>query len=185
MSFSLSSLILTLIILTASNHQQTTTNAFNIDTQSALVYPGQKGSYFGYTVAQHRDRGVSWLLVGAPKVQTDQKGTKDSGAVYRCQATNPTNDACQQIQFDKTGSSFIQIRNSNNQSDEKSHQWFGASLQSASENGSIVACAPKYVYYSTNLKRRDPVGTCWISRGSFSGFLEYSPCRINGKFHSI
>lgn len=153
--------------------------AFNIDTQSAVVHQGPSGSYFGYSVAQHRDRGVSWLLVGAPKAQTDQPKTKEAGAVYRCTPSNAK--ACQQIPFDPNGSSVIQLGKEPRQSDEKSHQWFGASLQSANENGSILACAPRYTYFSTNLKRRDPVGTCWVSRGSFTGFLEYSPCRINGK----
>lgn len=153
--------------------------AFNIDTQLAIVHQGPPGSHFGYTVAQHRDRGVSWLLVGAPKAQTDQPKTKEAGAVYRCTPNN--SKACQPIPFDPNGSSVMQLGAERRQSDDKSHQWFGASLASATENGSILACAPKYVYYSTNLKRRDPVGTCWVSRGSFTGFLEYSPCRINGK----
>lgn len=39
------------------------------------------------------------------------------------------------------------------------------------------ACAPRYVHFTTNRRRRDPVGTCYLSRGSFTGFLEYSPCR--------
>lgn len=157
----------------------TPTQAFNIDTQSAVVHTGPEDSYFGYSVAEHRDRGVHWILAGAPKAQTDQPKTRKSGAVYRCAANN--SKACQQIVFDPNGSSEITLRNEKVQADDKSHQWFGASLQSATENGSIVACAPRYVYYSTNLKRRDPVGTCWVSRGSFSGFLEYSPCRLNGK----
>lgn len=156
--------------------------AFNVDTQSAVVHQGPPGSYFGFSVAQHRDRGVSWLLVGAPKAQTDQPGVRNAGAVYRCAPNN--SKACQQIPFDPNGSSVIQLGSESKQSDDKSHQWFGASLQSAHENGSIVACAPRYVYYSSNLKRRDPVGTCWVSRGSFSGFLEYSPCRLNGKLRS-
>ena len=153
--------------------------AFNLDTQTPLVHSGPQNSYFGYSVAQHRDRGSNWLLVGAPRAQTDQARTKDAGAVYRCAPS--TTKACQQIPFDPNGSSSISLRDQVVQSDEKAHQYFGASLASASDNGSIVACAPKYVYYSTNLKRRDPVGTCWVSRGSFSGFLEYSPCRLNGK----
>lgn len=66
------------------------------------------------------------------------------------------------------------------QIDEKSHQMFGATLISANENGSIVSCAPKNTYFGSNFKRRDPIGTCWVSRGSFNGFLEYSPCRLYG-----
>ena len=159
------------------------TQAFNVDTQSAVVHSGPQGSYFGFSVAQHRDRGVNWLLVGAPKAQTDQPKTKESGAVYRC--TPAASKACQQIPFDPNGSSVINLRGEQTQSDDKSYQGFGASLASASDNGSIVACAPRYVYFSTNLKRRDPVGTCWVSRGSFNGFLEYSPCRLNGSYPAV
>lgn len=185
----ISSLIIYLICLICSpsyyhNNQQQyqhfTVEAFNLDTQSAIVHSGPENSYFGYTVAQHRDRGVHWLLVGAPKAQTDQPKTKESGAVYRCTPSN--SKTCQQIPFDPNGSSVITLKGEQVQTDDKSHQWFAASLQSANDNGSIVACAPGYVYYSTNLKRRDPVGTCWISRGSFNGFLEYSPCRLNDQW---
>lgn len=167
------------------NHHQLFSGvyAFNIDTQSAIVHQGPAGSYFGYSVAQHRDRKVNYLLVGAPKAQTDQPKAKEAGAVYRCSPINPK-DSCQQIPFDPNGSSVIQLGGEQKQSDDKSHQWFGASLQSATDNGSIVACAPRYVYYSSNLKRRDPVGTCWVSRGSFTGFLEYSPCRLNGNYQN-
>lgn len=171
--------MLALIALQSLNYSTSLIQAFNIDTQSAVVHSGPQGSYFGYSVAQHRDRGVTWLLVGAPKAQTDQPKTKESGAVYRC--TPSAAKACQQIPFDPNGSSVINLRDEQAQSDDKSHQWFGASLASANDNGSIVACAPRYLYYSTNLKRRDPVGTCWVSRGSFNGFLEYSPCRLNGE----
>lgn len=170
---------ISLVAICALANSISTLQAFNIDTHSPIVHQGPAGSYFGYSVAQHRDRGVTWLLVGAPKAQTDQSKLKEAGAVYRCSTSGAR--ACQQIPFDPNGSSVIQLRGESKQSDDKSYQWFGASLQSANENGSIVACAPKYVYFSSNLKRRDPVGTCWISRGSFTGFLEYSPCRLNGK----
>lgn len=153
--------------------------AFNIDTQTAVVQAGPEQSFFGYSVAQHRDRGVNHLLVGAPKAQTDQPKTANAGAVYKCAPLNAR--ACQQIPFDPTGSSILNLRGERVQSDDKSRQWFGASLQSATDNGSILACAPAYVYLSVNQKRRDPVGACWVSRGSFGGFFDYSPCRLNGE----
>lgn len=171
--------VISLIII--SSHNQPV-SAFNIDTQSAIVHSGPSNSYFGYTVAQHIDRGINYLLVGAPKAQTSQSGVKEGGAVYKCSTS--VAGSIQQIPFDSSGPSFVQIGNESLQSDDKSHQWFGASLGSAIDNGSIIACAPKYVYFSTNLKRprRDPVGTCFVSRGSFGGFLEYSPCRLNGEY---
>lgn len=155
-------------------------DAFNVDTNSALVHSGSPNSFFGYTVAMHKDRNANWLLVGAPKAATDQPNVTEAGAVYRCSASAAR--ACQPILFDPNGSSQITMRDGKKvQADDKSHQFFGASLQSATDNGSIVACAPKYTYFSTNFRRRDPVGACWVSRGSFGGFLEYSPCRLNGK----
>nr|CAD7430417.1 unnamed protein product [Timema monikensis] len=39
------------------------------------------------------------------------------------------------------------------------------------------ACAPRYVYYTTNHERKEPVGTCYVARRAFSDVSEYSPCR--------
>ena len=39
------------------------------------------------------------------------------------------------------------------------------------------ACAPRYVYFSRQLNKREPVGTCYISVTSSTTFREYSPCR--------
>ena len=39
------------------------------------------------------------------------------------------------------------------------------------------ACAPRYVYFSINKRRLEPVGTCFTAMDSFSRFSEYSPCR--------
>ncbi|KAK7477964.1 hypothetical protein BaRGS_00030793, partial [Batillaria attramentaria] len=38
------------------------------------------------------------------------------------------------------------------------------------------ACAPRYVYFSASLDKREPVGTCYVS-GSGSSYEEFSPCR--------
>ena len=43
------------------------------------------------------------------------------------------------------------------------------------------ACAPRYVYFSINNRRREPVGTCFTATDSFSKFSEYSPCRTGKK----
>ena len=41
----------------------------------------------------------------------------------------------------------------------------------------LQACAPRYVYFSINKRRMEPVGTCFTAMDSFSRFSEYSPCR--------
>lgn len=38
------------------------------------------------------------------------------------------------------------------------------------------ACAPRYVYFTINGNRKDPVGTCYVTK-DFNDFSEYSPCR--------
>ncbi|KAK9889532.1 hypothetical protein WA026_006887 [Henosepilachna vigintioctopunctata] len=43
----------------------------------------------------------------------------------------------------------------------------------------MAACAPRYIWYASTKKRRDPVGTCYVSKGGFSSFEEYSPCRTS------
>lgn len=118
------------------------------------------------------------LLVGAPTANTDQPHVDRGGAVYRCSVDSV--NSCQQIAFDRTGPSEMKIKGKDYVEDEKSHQWFGATLHSTAE-GPIVACAPRFVYFTTSLNRRDPIGTCWVSRGSFTGFFQYSPCR-NGNW---
>ncbi|XP_054706716.1 integrin alpha-PS2-like [Uloborus diversus] len=153
------------------------TLGFNIDLKNAVVHQGPNGSMFGFSIAQHRDKDFSWLLVGAPTAQTDQKNVVEGGAVYRCSIDSP--NMCQMIPFDASGPGVIVIRGQRENMDQKSYQWFGATVHSSGENGAIVACAPRYVYYSSNLKRREPVGTCWVVRGSFQNFQEYSPCRTN------
>lgn len=175
----LSPLLLFIVILS----QLATSWAFNLDSQNAIVHQGAAGSYFGYSVAQHRDRLQSWLLVGAPRANTEQPDTRQAGAVFKCPTTSAK--SCQPIPFDNNGPSVIKLQGETKQSDNKTMQYFGATLASANDNGTIVACAPQYVYHSTNLRRRDPVGACYVSRGSFSGFLEYSPCRIDGWYHHI
>ncbi|XP_069683383.1 integrin alpha-PS2 isoform X1 [Periplaneta americana] len=146
--------------------------AFNVDTEHVIRHRGAPGSMFGFSVAPHRDRGASWVLVGAPEAQTSQPGVRRGGAVYRCDASR--SDACQELPFDVTG-------NNNNsegrQIDLKSGQWFGATVQSSGENGVVLACAPRYVWFSQTPNRRDPVGTCYVARDSFREYSEYSPCR--------
>lgn len=155
--------------------------AFNVDLPSALVHRGADGSMFGFAVTVHRDRGVNWLLVGAPHAHTPQPNVNRGGAVFRC-STEVAN-SCQAVPFDLLGPTETPVGRRLERTDDKSGQWFGATLHSAGDNGLIVACAPRYVYFSVNLRRREPVGTCFVSQSSFTGFQEYSPCRTSAWGH--
>ena len=53
------SILLLLIIIIISSFNGIT-NAFNLDTFTALVQRGPTETYFGFSVALHKDRNVSW-----------------------------------------------------------------------------------------------------------------------------
>ena len=64
-------------------------SGFNLDPRIPVVKTGAGGSYFGYSVAQHRtlmstQHGKSVILVGAPKDQNLQPNTTRSGALWLC-----------------------------------------------------------------------------------------------------
>lgn len=147
---------------------------YNLDLETVTVHRGESRSKFGYSVALHQDQGAKWLLVGAPRAQTRQPGVTRGGAVYRCPIDSGS--YCQEIPFDTKGNDIRHNGTHYRDVEDKSDQWFGASIRS-SLNGIIVACAPRYVYFSTRLDKREPVGTCFVARSSSTDYEEYSPCR--------
>ncbi|XP_037075479.1 LOW QUALITY PROTEIN: integrin alpha-PS2-like [Pollicipes pollicipes] len=157
------------------------TLGYNIDVENAAVYHGPPDTMFGFSVAGYTDRDSSWVLVGAPRAQTQQPGIVRGGAVYRCAVNStagqrPAYASCQQIPFDVNGNNVAGGR----AIDEKSGQWFGAMVTSTpgkDKLGVVVACAPRYVWFSSNQRRREPVGTCYVAKNGFSDVQEYAPCR--------
>lgn len=51
-------IIMLLLTLVASLFQ--VTRAFNIDLDTALIHRGPPGTYFGFSVSQHKDGRASW-----------------------------------------------------------------------------------------------------------------------------
>ncbi|XP_026812999.1 integrin alpha-PS2-like isoform X2 [Rhopalosiphum maidis] len=151
---------------------------FNVDVKNCIRHRGPEGSMFGFSVAQHKEHGRSWLLIGAPEAQTAQPGVEKGGAVFKCGTTRE--DDCEQIPFDTRGnnnsSKWIQI-------DSKSRQWFGATVRSSGDNGVVLACAPRYVYFTSNGNKREPVGSCYTTSDFTTDFAEYSPCRTRNWGH--
>jgi len=148
-------------------------HGFNIDVTSPVLHSSdQPDSMFGFSVAVHSSSSAgNSLLVGAPRYHTEQRGVRRGGAVLRCAAS--TNDSCQYVPFDSHGNIQHPLGGA---LDQKSGQWFGATLVSSS-SGTVVACAPRYTWFTENLQRREPVGTCFVARDDLSDFQEYSPCR--------
>ncbi|XP_042859776.1 integrin alpha-PS2-like isoform X2 [Penaeus japonicus] len=150
-------------------------SAFNIDIGNHMMYfSNQTDSMFGFAVAQHKYRGQNRLLVGAPRFETDQRqrGVSRAGAVLQCYPE--VADRCDYVPFDRNGNNVHPL---GQQLDSKSNQWFGATVRSSGDDGVVVACAPRYVWYTENLKKREPVGTCYVARQGLTDFQEFSPCR--------
>ncbi|XP_074108875.1 integrin subunit alpha inflated isoform X2 [Cotesia typhae] len=169
------------------------TNGFNIETKHYTSYREESSSMFGFSVTEYRDHSKrGWVIVGAPEAQTTQPNVFRGGAVYRCDIA--VDDSCIPVEFDRKENNYIKNPNPPYnliQIDNKTQQWFGATVSTSLEDGGpILACAPRYVFFSVSqLKkdlgdssrqsivgnRRDPVGTCWVT--NFTTSTEFSPCR--------
>uniref|UniRef100_A0A3B4V2Y6 Integrin, alpha V n=1 Tax=Seriola dumerili TaxID=41447 RepID=A0A3B4V2Y6_SERDU len=141
--------------------------SFNLDVDKPSVYTGPEGSYFGFSV----DFFKSDVLIGAPRANTSAPSSVvERGAVYSCPWKSAS--ACQQLLFD---SSDDRTNKDGAQMEFKSKQWFGASVRSDGEH--ILACAPLYQWSTFGVSEREPVGTCYLKKGTT--VVEYSPCRSN------
>jgi len=159
----------------------TSTNAFNVDVNSKVIHqaPGRNcvagDCMFGFSVAQHREQGQPWLLVGAPTADSGQPEVDRGGAVFKCKPDNP--GQCDLIPFDTKGNT---VAPTGQQYDKKSGQWFGSLVRSSGDNGVVLACAPRYVYY-VFMGRMDPVGMCFSARKNFSQIRAHRPCVESGR----
>uniref|UniRef100_A0A674N7P5 Integrin, alpha V n=1 Tax=Takifugu rubripes TaxID=31033 RepID=A0A674N7P5_TAKRU len=107
------------------------------------------------------------VLIGAPRANTSSDGIVERGAVFSCPWRGST---CQKIEFDSSGD---RTNKEGAKMEFKSRQWFGASVRSDGEH--ILACAPLYQWSTFGVSEREPVGTCFLKKGS--RVVEYSPCR--------
>ncbi|XP_050462452.1 integrin alpha-PS2 isoform X1 [Cataglyphis hispanica] len=172
-------------------------DGFNVETKHYAVYRMEARSMFGFAVSTYRDKFArGWAIVGAPEAETAQAGVYRGGAVYKCDIA--ADDRCNIIHFDDKGHNHV--RNPNvisglSQVDNKTLQWFGATVSASNKDGGpILACAPRYIWFSVSQpkydpddsrwnkestvgNRREPVGTCWVVANNFNESQEYSPCR--------
>ncbi|XP_075055341.1 integrin alpha-5 [Mixophyes fleayi] len=160
-------------------------HGFNLAVEQPEVYTGPEGSLFGFSVDFYLpDRQSVSILIGAPKANTSQPDVVEGGAVYYCPWQRNNSD-CTPIPFDTTGNRDHEFQPKDvnktahfEQVEFKSKQWFGATVRS--HNQSILACAPQYSWRTIKEERHsDIVGTCYLSFGNFTTFVEYSPCRTD------
>ncbi|CAL7950339.1 unnamed protein product [Xylocopa violacea] len=165
-------------------------DAFNVETKNYAVYQDESRSMFGFAVSVYRDRfGRGWAIVGAPEAETAQTDVYRGGAVFKCDIA--ADDRCTMIPFDTKGNNYGKVPTGLKQMDNKTLQWFGATISSSQiDGGPIMACAPRYIWFSVSPvsdnrwskekaigNRREPVGTCWVISNNFNESHEFSPCR--------
>jgi len=131
-----------------------TVSAFNLDTESSVVYEGPfQSELFGYSVATHSYDGKQWLLVGAPLSNVTPSFRSEPlvkyGTVFKCEY-KPGSKECTEIVVDNQPINTEQLSLPNGSIDvsteKKTDQWLGATLYSTGKDGSVVTCAPRYTY---------------------------------------
>ncbi|KAJ7345640.1 hypothetical protein JRQ81_001590 [Phrynocephalus forsythii] len=133
--------------------------AFNLDTGNVVVWSGEPGSLFGFSLAMHRQlqpRERRLLLVGAPRQKAfPSQLANRTGGLYSCDILTP-DVPCTRVLFDETADP---------KAESKEDQWMGVTVQSQGPGGKIVTCAHRYEkrqYVNTIQETRDIIGRCYI-----------------------
>ncbi|XP_048339879.1 integrin alpha-6 isoform X2 [Sphaerodactylus townsendi] len=134
-------------------------SAFNLDTENVVVWSGESGSLFGFSLAMHRqlepqDRRL--LLVGAPRQRAFRtQQANRTGGLYSCDILLP-DVPCTRIRFDERADPT---------KESKEDQWMGVTVRSQGPGGKVVTCAHRYEkrqYVNTNQETRDIIGRCYV-----------------------
>uniref|UniRef100_A0AAY4CI07 Integrin alpha-2 domain-containing protein n=1 Tax=Denticeps clupeoides TaxID=299321 RepID=A0AAY4CI07_9TELE len=124
-------------------------SAFNLDTSAPLIKEGEKGSFFGFSLALHQQltpEARSWILVGAPRARgLGFMSNTHPGALYRC-PISPEEYDCTRVDID--GEVNLEREN-------KDNQWLGVTVKSQGIGGKVVACAHLYELRQRDLTERD------------------------------
>ncbi|XP_045078744.1 integrin alpha-7-like isoform X3 [Coregonus clupeaformis] len=136
-----------------------TVAGFNLDTSMTLTKEGEKGSFFGFSLALHQQltpEPHSWILVGAPRARgLGLMRRQRPGALYRCPIKGEEFD-CERVDIDG---------DVNLESESKDNQWLGVTVKSQGIGGKVVTCAHLYeLRHRVGLpsETRDPIGRCYV-----------------------
>ncbi|KAJ6219410.1 hypothetical protein RDWZM_005222 [Blomia tropicalis] len=151
-----------------------TVQSFNLDTRIPVFKVGPKGSYFGYSVAEHvtiNGRTSPYepiLLVGAPRA-SDYYGVR-TGALYKCPMNSNQRD-CTNLYVEADNLTSAAYSDSSDRQD----QWLGVTVKSQGVGGYVMVCAHRYVHRGVDFRWGN--GICY----SLSQYLDYNrtyePCR--------
>ncbi|XP_066441595.1 integrin alpha-7 isoform X1 [Eleutherodactylus coqui] len=132
---------------------------FNLDITHTLIKDGDKGSFFGFSVALHkqlRPEPVNWLLVGAPQASAlPSQFSNRTGGLYGCPLTAEARD-CERIDIDD---------GVDRNRESKENQWLGVTVKSQGPGGKIVTCAHLYETrqrVTQPSETRDVIGRCFV-----------------------
>ncbi|XP_008318825.1 integrin alpha-7 isoform X2 [Cynoglossus semilaevis] len=133
--------------------------SFNLDTTHTLHKFGDRGTFFGFSLALHQQltpEPQSWILVGAPQAagQGLLRGSRP-GALFRCPIT-PEEYDCERVDID--GSVSLDR-------ESKDNQWLGVTVKSQGIGGKVVTCAHLYELrqrVNQPSETRDPIGRCYV-----------------------
>eukprot|EP00063_Salmo_salar_P014651 XP_013989486.1 PREDICTED: integrin alpha-7-like isoform X1 [Salmo salar] len=149
---------LPLLLLLLSLHSLTVAG-FNLDTSMTLIKEGEKGSFFGFSIALHQQltpEPHSWILVGAPRDRgLGLMRRQRTGALYRCPITGEEFD-CERVDIDG---------DVNLDRESKDNQWLGVTVKSQGIGGKVVTCAHLYELrqrVGLPSETRDPIGRCYV-----------------------
>ncbi|XP_076349207.1 integrin alpha-PS1-like [Tachypleus tridentatus] len=155
--------------------------SFNLETRLPLIKQGDRGSYFGFSVAEHLavygedSKFYPVLLVGAPLAQTSQPGTNRSGALYQCELNTFRKD-CRQVDVE---SDVLEPADDV----DKDGQWLGVSVTSQKPGGYVMTCAHRYVLKGSDFRWGE--GVCYSLTPALDRHREWDPClnRARNKAH--
>jgi integrin alpha 7 len=175
------SLLLPLLLLSSLLTNSPCAHGYNLDEHNIILKQGPKGSYFGFSVAQHatyepqaqNETYKSYVIVGAPRDSSRSPGlstVQRPGAIYKCQYNQLK--GCQQLELEPLlGQPTTAPGGPAAQRDD---QWLGVSVKSQGENGFAVACAHKFVIKGPQY--RWPQGICYSLTSNLTYHRTWQPC---------